>query len=67
VPVDEIQKRILRGKYRMDKDALVVLHVGHIDRGWNVQVLERVARLQGVQVVFVGTRILRTMRNWAMS
>ena len=55
VPVDDIQKRNLRRKYKADEDAFVVLHVGHISRGRNVEVLERVARLGNVRVLLVGS------------
>lgn len=55
VPVDETQKRDLRKKHTIDEDAFVLLHVGHINRGRNVQVLERAARLQGVRVILVGS------------
>lgn len=59
VPVDEIQKRSLRRKYKADEDAFVVLHVGHINRRRNVQLLERVARLGNVRVIVVGSTSTR--------
>lgn len=55
VPVDETQKRDLRKKHAIDEDAFVLLHVGHINRGRNIQALERVARLGDVRVVLVGS------------
>jgi glycosyltransferase involved in cell wall biosynthesis len=55
VPVDEIQRRNLRKKYNADEDAFVVLHVGHISRGRNVEVLEGLARLGNVRVLLVGS------------
>jgi glycosyltransferase involved in cell wall biosynthesis len=55
VPVDDIQKRNLRRKYKADEIVFVVLHVGHISRGRNVEVLERVARLGYVRVRLVGS------------
>ena len=58
-PVDEIQKRNLRRKYKADEDAFIVLHVGHINRRRNVQALERVARLRNVRVMLVGSTSTR--------
>jgi glycosyltransferase involved in cell wall biosynthesis len=58
-PVDEIQKKYLRRKCKVDEDAFVVLHVGHINRGRNVQVLQRVARLGNVRVIVVGSTSTR--------
>jgi glycosyltransferase involved in cell wall biosynthesis len=55
VPVDEIQKRSLRKKHDVEEDAFIVLHVGHINRGRNVQVLENVVRLKDVRVILVGS------------
>ena len=55
VPVDDIQKRNLRQKYKVDEDAFVMLHVGHINHNRNIQVLERVTRLRNVSVMIVGS------------
>jgi glycosyltransferase involved in cell wall biosynthesis len=55
VPVDDIQKRNLRKKYKVDENAFVVLHVGHINCGRNVEVLGRLARLGNVRVLLVGS------------
>ena len=55
VPVDDTRKRDLRKKYEVDEHVFVVLHVGHISRGRNVEALELVARLQGVMVIVVGS------------
>lgn len=55
VPVDEIRKRDLRKKHKVDEGAFLVLHVGHITRGRNVQVLESAARLGDVRVMLVGS------------
>lgn len=55
VPVDGIQKRNLRRKYAADEDAFVVLHVGHISRGRNIETLAGVARLAGMRVILVGS------------
>jgi glycosyltransferase involved in cell wall biosynthesis len=55
VPVDETGKRELRRKHKVDEGAFLVLHVGHINRGRNVQVLEEAARLGHVQFMLVGS------------
>jgi glycosyltransferase involved in cell wall biosynthesis len=55
VPVDDIQKRNLREKYKVKVDAFVVLHVGHINRGRNVLALEKVTQIRNVRVILVGS------------
>jgi glycosyltransferase involved in cell wall biosynthesis len=55
VPVDETRKRELRKRHSIDEGAFVVLHVGHINRGRNIQVLEKAARLGDVQVILAGS------------
>jgi glycosyltransferase involved in cell wall biosynthesis len=55
VPVDEARKKDLRRKHAVDVDAFVLLHVGHINRGRNVQILEAVARVGDMQVILVGS------------
>jgi len=45
VPVDDGEKRSLRRRYEVDEAGFVVLHVGHISRGRNIEVLERLAGL----------------------
>ena len=55
MPVDEIRKRDLRKKHKVDEGAFLVLHVGHINRGRNVRVLEKLAGLAGVRVLMVGS------------
>jgi glycosyltransferase involved in cell wall biosynthesis len=59
MPADETRKRDLRATYKVDEDAFVVLHVGHVNRGRNVRVLERVARMRGIQVILVGSTSTR--------
>ncbi len=54
-PVDENRKRDLRRKYEVDEGAFVVLHVGHINRGRNVQILKDAARSRGVRAILVGS------------
>ena len=55
VPVEEARKSDLRRKLSIDDGLFIVLHVGHINRGRNVQALESVARLGNVQVILVGS------------
>jgi glycosyltransferase involved in cell wall biosynthesis len=55
VPVDDVRKKDLRIKHKVDEGAFIVLHVGHINRGRNIQVFERVAGLRDVQVILVGS------------
>ncbi len=55
VPVEETRKSDLRKKHKVDEGAFIVLHVGHINRGRNVRVLERVAGLRDVQAMLVGS------------
>lgn len=54
-PVDEARKRDLRRNYEVDEGAFVVLHVGHINRGRNVQILKDAARMRGVRAILVGS------------
>ena len=58
-PVDEPRKRSLRQKYNVDEGVFVVLHVGHINRNRNVQVLGRLAGLEDVRVMLVGSTSTR--------
>jgi len=55
VPVDDARKKDLRRKHGVDEGAFVVLHVGHINRGRNVQIFETVARVGDIQVMLVGS------------
>jgi glycosyltransferase involved in cell wall biosynthesis len=54
-PVDDARKGDLRRKYKTSESAFVLLHVGHINRGRNVEVLGRLARSNGMEVVLVGS------------
>lgn len=49
------QKIALQKRYGVDEKALVVLHVGHIGHGRNVQLLTNIAQLSDVQVILVGS------------
>lgn len=55
VPVEAGQKIALRKRYGIDEKALVILHVGHINRNRNIQLLSQVARMEGVQVLLLGS------------
>lgn len=53
-PVTDKQKTELRAKYGVDPDKFVVLHVGSIRKWRNVNVLNGLQGIEGVQVVVVG-------------
>jgi len=55
VPVAQEQKRELRRKYEVGEGTFVVLHVGHINRKRNIQLLQGVVQQEGVQVIIVGS------------
>jgi len=54
-PVDSIQKGKLRDKYGFSTNAFIVLHVGHINKGRNLEFLKPIARQNGIQVLIVGS------------
>ena len=53
VPVDNSTKKHLREKYEIDTDKFVILHVGAVNRGRNLESLQRVQG-GGVQVLILG-------------
>lgn len=53
--VDLATKMRLRSKYDLDPNAGVVLHVGHLKQERNVQLLGRIRKEVGCQVVMVGS------------
>ena len=56
--VDALERRRLRLRFGFSEDAFVVLHVGHLNRGRNVQALARVQQempLPDTQVVVIGS------------
>jgi glycosyltransferase involved in cell wall biosynthesis len=58
VPADTARKLALRERYGLDQDAFVILHVGHLNRGRNVQALlglQHDPRLPGLQTLVVGS------------
>lgn len=54
-PVDSNRKEELRRRYGFDKNASIVLHVGHINKGRNLEIFKSIARQDGVQVLIVGS------------
>ena len=59
-PVKDSVKYKLREKYNIDVDKFVVLHVGHIKEGRNVQILKKVQiKNSDIQVVIVGSTSTR--------
>jgi glycosyltransferase involved in cell wall biosynthesis len=61
-PVDAAQRAALRRRGSMDPEAYVVLHVGHLKSSRNVGILERLARLPGVQCLLVASTSTGTER-----
>ena len=55
MPVEADQKKALRKRYGIDDRALVVLHVGHINRNRNIHIFSNIEELEGVQVLLVGS------------
>ena len=53
VPVDSSTKKHLREKYEIDTDRFVILHVGAVNRGRNLESLQRVQG-GGAQVLILG-------------
>ncbi len=54
-PVSEPQKKELRRRHGVPLDAFLVLHVGHINAGRRVQLLERIQGQGGIQVILVSS------------
>lgn len=55
VPAPAEQRECLRHRYNVTQDAYVILHVGHINRNRNVQMLKHAASQAGNQVILVGS------------
>ena len=49
------EKEIIRAEFEVEKDKTLVLHVGHIRTTRNVECLLEVQKINGVQVVIVGS------------
>lgn len=61
-PVSPARKAELRTKYGLDSQAFTVLHVGHITRGRNIELLTQVRGEHTTQVVFVGSSLIHNDR-----
>ena len=53
VPISSMRKEELREKYEIDKKKFVILHIGSIKQGRNVQVFEKL-QIDNNQVIIVG-------------
>ncbi len=54
-PASETRRQMLRDRHTVGANVKVILHAGHVNRNRNVQMLEHLARLQGVLVILVGS------------
>ncbi|MDO8726850.1 MAG: glycosyltransferase family 4 protein [Candidatus Methanoperedens sp.] len=55
-PVDDDNvKNDLRIKYGIDTKKFVLLHIGHINKGRNLSILNMIQKLENVQVIVVGS------------
>ncbi|MEN8163523.1 MAG: glycosyltransferase family 4 protein [Acidobacteriota bacterium] len=54
-PAKPGEREALRHRFGIDVNAKAILHVGHINRNRNVQVLAAIQRLDGVQTVVLGS------------
>ncbi len=61
-PVAQDKKTALRTKYGLDEKAFTVLHVGHITRGRNIELLTDICRKHDAQVVLVGSSLIHKDR-----
>ena len=61
-PVSQERKIELRTKYGLDPKAFTVLHVGHITRGRNIELLIDIYREHAAQVVFIGSSLIHQDR-----
>jgi len=56
-PVPQVKKTELRKKYHLDPDSFTVLHVGHLKKKRNIELLTRVHRQTNAQVICVGSSL----------
>ena len=54
-PVSKDIKQKLREKYGLDKEKLIILHIGSIRKRRNIQILNKMQKFKGVQVIVVGS------------
>jgi glycosyltransferase involved in cell wall biosynthesis len=57
VPVSPEERRKLRNKYGLDQGRFIVLHVGHLSRKRNIQLMSQL-QTDGAQVLIVGSTYL---------
>ena len=69
-PADHKTKLELRKKYGVEKDAFIVLHVGHITKSRNLEIFSEIQKIDGVQTLIVGSEsvpkdrgILKVLKN----
>jgi len=53
-PSSESEKHHLRRKYKIESDKFIVLHVGHLKKNRNLEILAEIKKLAGFQVIVVG-------------
>jgi glycosyltransferase involved in cell wall biosynthesis len=63
VPVSAKRKTELRAKYSLDPDAFTILHVGHLTRGRNVELMIRARQEHHAQVVLVSSGLRHQDRD----
>ena len=59
VPVSEEVKLKLRGKYGIDENKFVVLHIGHITRVRNLEIFREIQKRDNNQVIIIGSPSVR--------
>ena len=62
VPVNKIVKEKLREKYGLDKEKVIVLHVGHLEGKRNLQIFDRI-QSEYNQIVIIGSKYITTDQN----
>jgi glycosyltransferase involved in cell wall biosynthesis len=55
VPMSKEVKETLREKYGFPRNKYLVLHVGHINKNRNMQIMGEIQRMEGFQAVVVGS------------
>lgn len=56
IPVDSDVKEKLRKKYDIDKEKFVVLHIGHINKGRNLEIFKTIAKNnKNVEIMLIGS------------
>lgn len=61
-PVSDSKKLDLRNKYGIDKDSFVVLHIGHLIRVRNLEILSKIQG-NGCQVLIIGSPHAKADKN----